>query len=183
LEQWLHAWPSFRPIGHELRHDAGERWVRFHSLPESRRYADTEGDYAMVLMRHLAILDELTSTVAAPVFAVAQSWSPEGGSALDPPVAELAEWRQWGSLPTETGDPSSGMIDLHLAELSTADPATMELLLLVADDEARVLFFDDSLRWLYAPYDGGADVLADPQVITRLRAEYTDWLSSHPGGL
>lgn len=183
LEQWLDAWPGCRPIGHELRHCAGERWVRFHSLPESRRYAEGEGDYAIVLQRQLAILGDLTSAVAAPVLAVARSWAAAGESSLDSVMAETASWQRWGALPTDPDEPESGVTGLHLAQMSTADQTTMVLLLMVADDETRVLFFDASLSWLLAPYDGGVDVIAEPEVIARLRDEHPDWLSSHPSGL
>lgn len=34
-----------------------------------------------------------------------------------------------------------------------------------------------SLRWIYSPYDGGADVFADPEVIAQLRTEHAEWLA------
>lgn len=38
---WAVRWPQLRPIGHEVRDDR-DKWVRFHSLPESKQYADNE---------------------------------------------------------------------------------------------------------------------------------------------
>ena len=35
------------------------RWVRFHSLPGSKRYAENEAEYACVLSRHNVVIGEL----------------------------------------------------------------------------------------------------------------------------
>ena len=43
------------------RGGTGQRWVRFHSLPGSKRYADDEEEYAELMCRHLAVLAELLS--------------------------------------------------------------------------------------------------------------------------
>jgi hypothetical protein len=51
--------PTTAPVGHLLRDQHRDRWVRFHSLPESKRYPDSEEEYATVLARHHAVLDEL----------------------------------------------------------------------------------------------------------------------------
>ncbi|MFF2147886.1 hypothetical protein [Kitasatospora sp. NPDC058190] len=39
---WERRWPGSPPVGHEI--DPGERdvWVRFHSLPRSKRHPETE---------------------------------------------------------------------------------------------------------------------------------------------
>jgi hypothetical protein len=33
-------------IPYELKHRYGDRWVRFHCLPESKRYAENEAETA-----------------------------------------------------------------------------------------------------------------------------------------
>lgn len=55
---WAQSWPGLQPIGHEVR-DERERWVRFHALPESKRYPEDEQEYAEVLRRHNLLLGEL----------------------------------------------------------------------------------------------------------------------------
>ncbi|TQS31246.1 hypothetical protein FLW16_00640 [Microbispora sp. KK1-11] len=40
------------------------------------------------------------------------------------------------------------------------------------------------LRWLYHPYDGGADVIAPTRTERdALKERHRDWLSAHPLGL
>ncbi|MEV6154266.1 hypothetical protein AB0L53_28340 [Nonomuraea sp. NPDC052129] len=55
---WRSRWPDCPPIGHELRSDA-DCWVRFHSLPGSKRYAETEAEYRTILHRYNTVLTEM----------------------------------------------------------------------------------------------------------------------------
>jgi hypothetical protein len=59
------------------------------------------------------------------------------------------------------------------------------LLRLVADDMTRgVIVTTAEMGWLYAPYDGGADVIAaSPTHRDQLRRAHQEWLSAHPLGL
>ncbi|MEV0456724.1 hypothetical protein AB0H89_16345 [Catellatospora methionotrophica] len=59
------------------------------------------------------------------------------------------------------------------------------LLRAVADDElANVMLAPPDLRWLYHPYDGGADViLPTGGQRDELKHRHRDWLSDHPAGL
>lgn len=62
LAEWQHMFPLCEPIGHRLRATFQTRWVRFHSLPESKRYPENANDHATVLERHNRILGELASS-------------------------------------------------------------------------------------------------------------------------
>jgi hypothetical protein len=44
---------AIKPVSYELRGRLHDRWVRFHSLPESKRNADDEEEYAVLIRRHL----------------------------------------------------------------------------------------------------------------------------------
>ena len=70
---WEAQFPGVPPIGHRIRDS--KRWVRFHSLPESKRYAENEAEYAELLRRHHAVLRSLAAA-DAPLLAITMSWSP-----------------------------------------------------------------------------------------------------------
>jgi hypothetical protein len=57
---WQQCSPQCPPVAHSLRSYYHERWVRFHSLPGSKRYVDTAEEYATILDRHNTLLTELT---------------------------------------------------------------------------------------------------------------------------
>jgi hypothetical protein len=49
---------------------------------------------------------------------------------------------------------------------------------------AGVIVTTAGLRWLYHPYDGGADIIAaSTDRRDQLRQAHEDWLSAHPAGL
>jgi hypothetical protein len=191
-ERWESLWPSSRPIGHELRSSAADRWVRFHSLPGSKRYADTPSEWAELMGRHNTVLADLFNPISAdsqpPVaLLITASWGAHAEREREPvlisadPTASLwrsDEWdpdpefdERWTHLWTSTRPWSPGCLDAVLT--------------LVANWEtADVIIAPPSLEWLYHPYDGGADVIARNSVERdALALRYQSWLSDHPHGL
>jgi hypothetical protein len=189
-EQWTGAWGTCRPVAHELRSFLPDRWVRFHSLPGSKRYPGNEHEYAEVLRRHRTVLGELLDGDGGEdgLVILTVSWS--GSSEPEPRTAELSAVTPgalyWTSVLTDASEPGeqtwthlwASRASLHSEEL----PA---LLRLVADDKtAGVIITFTGMRWLYHPYDGGADVIAATSAARdELRAAHTDWLSVHSAGL
>ena len=70
---WRERHPSGPPVAHTFRTRYADRWVRFHSLPDSKRYPESEDEYAIVLDRYNTILDELFADT--DVFVVTMDWS------------------------------------------------------------------------------------------------------------
>jgi hypothetical protein len=155
--------------------------VRFHSLPESKRYPDSQEEYATVLARHHAILDGLGLAgrcfVVSMLFADDLLPAPAPESTL-PPRAEL-----WRTVPPERGE------EMEMAVYATESHHPSEeldaLIRAVVDEElVGMIIVPPSGAWLYHPYDGGADVIApSPHARDALRQRFGDWLSTHPTGL
>ena len=84
----------------------------------------------------------------------------------------------------DPGDPEWDCV-LYVSQL-TYHPGDLDgLLRYVADDQARgVVITDTALRWLYHPYDGGADVIL-PSTSERdsLKVRHSEWLSVRTDGL
>jgi hypothetical protein len=57
--QWATKWAQTPPVASTLRRLHPDIWVRFHSLPDSKRWPDTDAEYRTVLSRHYAVLDAL----------------------------------------------------------------------------------------------------------------------------
>lgn len=55
---WRQRWPDCEPVGHRLKDVYRDVWVRFHSLPGSKRYPDGDAEYAVLLDRYDTVLDE-----------------------------------------------------------------------------------------------------------------------------
>src|SRR4051794_34277333 len=64
LDDWHVLFPDCEPVAHLLRTAFPSRWVRFHSLPGSKRYPEDGSEYAEVLGRQNRILDGLVGPEA-----------------------------------------------------------------------------------------------------------------------
>jgi len=168
--------------------------VRFHSLPESKRYPDDRSERDEVLRRHLVLLGELcalsgTQTTELRVITVSGSSSTTPVPRAGRIARAFPSGRPWRSLQL---DPDPGWPDdepwwVHyfLGRCTLTSRRLRNLLRLVMVDRAEgVVIAPAGAQWLYAPYDGGGDVIApSTQVREILRARHTDWLSVHPSGL
>lgn len=179
---WERTWPRAEPLGYLLRVEYVDQWVRFHSLPESKRYAENATEYDEILRRHRTVLRELRGSVGtAGLFVIAADWRWRDLAAGWSKNRLPGAW-PWRSSEADE-DPDVGR-NYFWAASGLSDAEVDSLLLAAADDQGRFVIGAPGLEWLYCPYDGGADVLL-PGAVERdaLKARHSDWLSSHPDGL
>lgn len=189
LDQWDHWYPDCPPVGYLLRTAFPKRWVRFHSLPESKRYPEDESEYAEVLRRHNTILGELARPGEQVVLlTTGYSETPvpvRSYPELSELIPDLVSWRTVAmhELEDDLSRPNywHSFISEHTWRSGFFDP----IVRLVANDcVANVLMIAPDCRWTLHPYDGGMDVILDTKESRdRLRAKHRAWLSAHPKGL
>jgi hypothetical protein len=155
--------------------------VRFHALPESKRYPESETEYATVLARHAAILHEMglgdTCFVITAWFVDEPSRDPSRRSSVH---AGAERWRtmpadDWREVPTS----------LYASEVRHPS-GDLDLLLRAVADEQLVgtMITPRDLSWIYHPYDGGADLITrSSDERDALRTTFNAWLSPFPHGL
>lgn len=188
---WETRLPGSRPIAHELRYDLHHRWVRFHSLPESKRYPENEAECTEVHLRYVTVLAELIAetdrTLAQDVLVITASWSGTANPIRRHRYVRRAiQATYWRSvLEAKADDGEEWWIHLYVSHVRVHSPSMTRLLRLVADDRTDgVIITDLDLAWLYLPYDGGADVIAPTDLIRDdLWRSHQDWLSVHPSGM
>ncbi|MGI5186248.1 DUF3885 domain-containing protein [Dactylosporangium sp. CA-152071] len=183
-EAWSRRWPECRPIAHELTFAYNNRWVRFHSLPGSKRYPDTESEYAVVLHRHNTVLDELD--IPGPLLVITADWTDVAGTSFDLRRARArlaADGVHWQTILEDPEHPA--YTQLYISTRPWKTGIVDDILRAVADDElGGVILAPADLRWLYHPYDGGADViLQTPAERDTLEERHRTWLSTDPSGL
>jgi hypothetical protein len=162
-------------VPYELKSQFGNRWVRFHCLPESKRYAENDAEYTVILDRYNTILDDLFGGGAVYIVAVKYDSEPQRSEPR----------RVWRTVVREV-DPEYGNTYAHFFLDRTTWRRGMidEALRRVADyQDAGGVVTDLEARWLFHPYDGGMDVIA-PTAADRdtLRDRHRGWLSKHPQG-
>ncbi len=167
---WAKKYPETPPINYLFKHNLPERWVRFHSLPESKRYAETKAEWDILLQRQNDIIDYLISQ-NAEIKVVINSIS--SGHFL----FQMFDFENIGvlihdemtfqSFVTETTWQSGGL-----------NPLLME----IADDSIRAFVIAPDC--IVAPYDGGVDViLKNIDAKNELKNIFSDWLSQREDGL
>ena len=159
------------------------RHVRFHSLPRSKQYADTDAERAEVLRRHLVVLSELLgSDDTSGLVCIAADYGRRDWASGWTRTMLPGSW-PWRAIADERRETT-----LYFWAACHLTRAELEhVLAAVADDDGRVgrvAFTNSEVEWLYCPYDGGADVVLPTSAERdRLKALHADWLPAHPEGL
>ncbi|MGW1215418.1 DUF3885 domain-containing protein [Streptomyces sp. NPDC002499] len=184
---WRDRHPSVPPLAHTFRSTYPDVWVRFHSLPGSKRYPESEDEYAILLHRYNTVLDELFT--GREVYVVTMDWSlTPTGPAGYPHRQRLHPTgvRWWTESEVDDPDPEFHTHFRLYADLRPWQHGCADALLhAVADDTlADVFVTDPELRRIHCPYDGGADVvLTTPAERDALRERHADWLPRNSAGL
>lgn len=172
------------PMGYMLREQVPERWMRIHSLPESKRYANTPSEYSILLERqNMVALEVLGSESECVVFI---GWYPEGNQPVDIRTQLLPDINSSAfSLFMEKRDEDEELLCVWCATLVWKANEFDHIIKTIADDEVRYASFASlGTGEIYAPYDGGADLfLRSSSRRDELKRHYKDWLSAHPLGL
>ena len=166
---WDEHFPDSAPLGYMLRQTYPKRWLRIHSLPESKRYADTEEEYAELLRRHNKVATDILGA-GSQCYLIEGFWV-ESGDGGDGWVMTL--------------DGEELPLRLEVTEAIWGFGRFDALLREVADwKSANVVFASRESGGIYAPYDGGADLIyRNEQERDAFKGAYRAWLSKHPAGL
>jgi hypothetical protein len=184
LNDWNRSFPACEPIGHQMRVKFPDRWVRFHSLPDSKRYPENEGEYAVLLERFNVILKALSRQAERVVLLTtdySESPAPVRSQAelqaLDPTAVP---WRTVAMHELDENFAAPCYWHVFASNRDSLPGAFDPVVRLVADDALRnIMIVAPDCRWLLHPYDGGMDVIAESQPARDLlKARYRTWLSA-----
>lgn len=192
LGDWPVNFPGCEPVAHLLKTAFPSRWVRFHNLPESKRYPDDEEEFAIVLGRQNRVLDELVGSEASVILLSTEySGSPDPVE-VTPYVPELRAFdrdaKPWHAVAMHELDENfQSPCYWHIFASEWAwRPCTFDpLLRLVANDQiANIMILHPGCKWLFHPYDGGMDLILESSAARdHIRSSHLDWLSPWPSGL
>lgn len=184
LPDWEQAFPGCEPLAHELRTRFRHRWVRFHSLPGSKRYPENEAEYTTVLDRHNRVMAELTQP-SNPVVLLSTGYSDS--------TAPVRDEVHWNGVDADGGPWRTVVYDRHepfywhvfASERKWCPGAFDKIVRLIADEAmADVMIVAPDCRWLLHPYDGGMDVILDSRERrNQLKRLFAGWLSARRDGL
>ncbi|MGX9294947.1 DUF3885 domain-containing protein [Tsukamurella sp. MT6.1] len=181
---WTRNVGSELPYAYWLRATCHERWVRLHSLPESKQYPDTEAEYDVVLTRYLAELDDLRAG-ADDLWVVTSSYSSTARPVRRSAdlVGLLPRPRLWRTFTEDDEGEEYRIWTHHYLSIVRRDADEVRRLLRFVADEvvSGVMITDADATWVHHPYDGGADlILPTTGERDRTAALFSDWLPA-PG--
>lgn len=189
IDYWNKEYSESFPINHELKQVYSDRWFRIHSLPESKRYADSDEEYKIILERQNQLINDLIGEEIE--IAIAISFGLYVDDITNDNYKELTDFGEFQKVltinlhkerPEEYEDDTYFDIFVNIEKWKMG--SRNEILKAIADDEIRAMFVSPSKRCIIAPYDGGVDVIVDStEKRDRLKTKYKDWLSDREDGM
>jgi len=182
---WTDEYPGSPPIGFELRSRYSERWFRIHSLPSSKRYPENDVEKLEVLRRHNAVLDRLLRPKDYFVL-LSTGYSEESDPVLPDLLQTDRALRQESRYAfTTESDVGPAYWHFFISNQKWQSGNLDGILTQIAIDAIEdVLVIGQKQQCIYAPYDGGADIiLRDGQTKNEMRTRFASWLSTTESGM
>jgi hypothetical protein len=165
------------PLAHLMRETFPEHWIRIHSLPESKRYPETEAEKEIIFDRYSLFGTALLGHGASCLIIQSRFL---GFPRLDEFMPEFS-WQQIHQVGKDEDDTWNSW----QAPITWTPKEMRPLLLAIAEDkEAHIAFLSNITDCVFIPSDGGADGFSfDSKLLQRLLEEFSPWSSNHPRGL
>jgi hypothetical protein len=188
---WISNYPETVPISHYFKHDYFDRWFRIHNLPESKRYADNDEEWSILLHRQNQIITDLLGE-NSNFLLVTGEYTMEGytelhsltevGSLAQIPFILLAKM-DLNKLRPDEYDPGAFYHPMFSEQIWVPQKFD-NILREIAYDNLRAFFISIEKELIIAPYDGGIDfILKNSETRDLYKEKYNSWLSSRQDGL
>lgn len=175
----LHS-PEAPPFAHILREKLSGRWTRFHALPESKRYAENDKEASVILHRANAVAslvlgdDELC-------WVVAPRYDDSPTPVLLEMVPQLALDYAFQDIDRDPNVFDETLVTFYAATTSWRAGTFDPLLTAVAEDRECVLWVRSDNATVFAPYDGGFDIISPTcEEALILQRRFKEWGSPQP---
>ena len=181
LENWNILFPSCQPIVYLMRQAFAERWVRFHSLPESQRYPTCDLEFQTLLNRHNEVISSLIGSGDEVIVLI----STHSESATLPVAASHQSNDVLWKTVESTDDDYTSYLHIFAARHPWISGKLDALFRQTALDKMRNLMVcEPNCEWVFGPYDGGMDVFLKSSIERdALKSRFQHWLSAHKNGL
>lgn len=174
------------PFGYLLRQAYPSRWLRIHSLVDSKRYVTNDSDRDCLLMRQELVGREIMPVGTQAVLLMTR-WDTEEASPLERRTFEgcgVGEFVCLANQLVPSGGDAEGEYAVWTRDSEWCVEVERQLLLRIADDQNRALWLNPVTGEVFAPYDGGVDIIVHSQRRRDgLAQQFSAWLSPYPSGL
>ncbi len=187
-DYWNRTYPNSLPIGHELKHVFNDRWFRIHSLPESKRYAETPEEESIILERQNELIEDIFGK-GQEFYILIGLYSTDLTEQLS--IGEL-DWETFlhvmdiplHEVRPEEHEGEPYFYQIFISKATWRINELDELLMKLANDEVRGTFICPSNNRIINPYDGGVDVILENEpTMQAYKQRYSNWLSPGKDGM
>lgn len=187
---WILNYPESVTISHLFKHEFKERWFRIHSLPDSKRYAESDKEWRILLERQNKIITDLLGIDSKAILVTGEykldentAFIPEEETVFKKYIFVRLDKIDLYKLNPEDYDKGE-IYRPAFAETLWSPNQHDELLREIAKANVLGFFVSFKKNVIIAPYDGGVDfVLKDSLTRDIYKRKYSEWLSQHPEGL
>lgn len=184
---WTKTYPDSYPIDYELKTIFSNRWFRIHSLPDSKRYAENDDEYKIILSRQNRLISDLFQS--DDFIIVIGFYNYDLSSPLTDDYFDLDKFHKIDTLALHKIRPDEYQDDevyyeIYMKPDNWESDKLNDLLTKIADSEIRAMLVNSTKNIIVVPYDGGMDIiLPDTKTRDDFKIKYKDWLSSREDGL
>lgn len=176
-----HNYSESNLISHELKNLYPTRWLRIHSLPDSKRYAKSEDETQRILTRQNKIISEIIGE-KSEIIIVMGLYEEEPSNKVPKISSKYGFFEYYQSINIHQIYPKQYENNIYYNTFFRTDlwrqNSQNELLRDIAKDKSRAMFICIKSNCIVAPYDGGMDIIVDSQKKRNLlKIKYKDWLS------
>ncbi|HSD05776.1 DUF3885 domain-containing protein [Flavobacterium sp.] len=187
---WTLTYPDTIPISYLFKNDYTQKWFRIHSLPESKRYPESENEWEILLGRQNQIITDLFGENEKILLVTGEyNWGERATFITD----EEEVFKPYKFLRLDNID----MFEYNSDDYDKGEiyrPAFAEiiwnlnhynnLLREIAINNVSAFFVSIVKNIIVVPYDGGIDfIFKDSETRDFYKEKYKDWLSEREDGL
>ncbi len=178
ISEWKCAFGSVLPAGFLCRSALAERWMRIHSLPESKRYPESVRDYSEMLDRQNSVAEYTLGKRSECLLFFTRFGEERELTSDELPFLNAAPEH----VMSLNGDDEYHFFALYV---TWQREKFNELIVACANDQTGpILFANVATRRIYAPYAGGADLFFPGRSdVEAARSCFSNWLSKRVDGL
>jgi hypothetical protein len=186
-QYWNKTYPDSYPIDYELKTIFKNRWFRIHNLPDSKRFAENDNEYKIILSRQNRLIGDLFQS--DDFFIVVGFYNYVLTIPLTDDYFDIAKFQKIDTLALHKIRPDEYQDDevyyeIYMKPDKWVSDKFDDLLTKIADSEIRAMFVNSTKNITVVPYDGGIDIIfPDTKVRDDFKIKYKDWLSSREDGL
>lgn len=184
VSRWRSHFGGSRPAAFLLREEIPNRWVRIHSLLESRKYADSDAEFHELESRHSEVAGRMLKSASCYLF-----WFHFGAEPDRSSEATLKTYFELDLVRIRDfdldADDDCDSLRFQVAPFPFSAHKIKKLVLGINDELVSNILIADLERFtVYAPYTGGADLFfPSAEEASSAKVRWKQWLSGRSDSL